>query len=91
MNYTLVFTSGNITNTKFAYLTSCSSITGDKYHFERSNDSQQHFKHDSGNFTNTSNYNDGTQQTVRVSANLTSNQTKACHVGGSCSNTEGVG
>jgi hypothetical protein len=90
-NITIVFTSGNITNTKLYFTSSCTSLTGDKYNFERQNDTHQHFKHDNVGFSNTSNYADGIQQTILASVNITGNATKACHVGGSCSNSEGLG
>jgi RHS repeat-associated protein len=91
VNITYTFTSGNITNTKFsAYITSGSSGNV-RYNQERQNDTFQHFKHDSGNFTATGNYQDGNTITVLVSINLTSNLTKACVVGGSCSSNDPVG
>jgi hypothetical protein len=90
-NITIVFTTANITYTKLAYASSGSSISGDKYHFERSTDTTQHFTHDSANNAKTDDYNDGTQQTIRVSANFTSNTTTACRAGGTCSNPETVG
>jgi hypothetical protein len=90
-NITLVFTSGNITYVKFAYASSGTSISGDKYHLERSTDTTQHFKHDSASYSSTDDYNNGAQQTIMVSANFTSNTTKACRAGGSCSNSETVG
>lgn len=90
-NITIVFTTGNITYTKLAYASSGTSITGDKYHFERSTDTTQHFKHDSAGYSGTDDYNDGTTQTVRISANFTQNGTRACRTGGSCSNNESTG
>jgi len=44
-----------------------------------------------GRFSNTSNYADGVQGTIRIFVNVTGNQTRACRVGGGCSNTEGIG
>lgn len=90
-NITIVFTSGNITYTKLAYASYGTSINGDKYHFERVTDMTQHFKHDGDSYSSTDDYNDGTQQTIRISANFTSNTTKACRAGGTCAGSESVG
>jgi hypothetical protein len=90
-NITIVFTTGNITNTKLHFASSGSSLTGDKYNFERQNDTHQHFTHDSLTFPKTDNYADGTQQTMRISVNKTGNTTRACREGGTCSNTDGIG
>ena len=67
------------------------SISGDKYHFERVTDTTQHFKHDSAGYSSTDDYTDGTWQTMRVSANFTPNTTQACRDGGTCTNSESVG
>jgi hypothetical protein len=90
-NITIVFTSGNITYTKLAYSSSGSSISGDKYHFEGLTDTTQDFKHDSAGYSSTDAYTDGTQQTIKLSANFTSNTTQACRSGGTCTNSESVG
>ncbi len=90
-NITLVFTTANITNTKFYFASGGSSTSGDKYHFERVNETHQHLKHDSVSFSNTSNYAINSQGTILISVNASGNTTRACRVGGGCSNTEGIG
>ncbi len=90
-NITLVFTTANITNTKFYFASGGSSTSGDKYHFERFNETAQRFKHDSVGFSATDNYATNTQHTILISVNVTGNTTKACRVGGSCSSSEGIG
>jgi len=74
-----------------AYSSSGSSISGDKYHFEGLTDTTQDFKHDSAGYSSTDAYTDGTQQTIKLSANFTSNTTQACRSGGTCTNSESVG
>ena len=89
-NITIMFTTGDITNTKFYINSPGDSLVGDRYNMERANSTYQHFKHDGGGYSSTDDYLDGVWQTISIVVNLTSNTTRACHVGGSCTNIENM-
>jgi hypothetical protein len=90
-NITLVLSTGNITNTKLYINSPNGGLAGARYNMEHATDTTQHFKYDGGSWSSTDDYSIGTYQTMLISVNLTSNMTKVCRVGGTCSNSEAMG
>jgi len=59
-----------------------------KYNFERQSATLQTLKHDGGAYSQTDNYAFGANITHEIMVNVSSNVTRACRVGGSCTSVE---